>query len=46
MPVATMARLRAAGVVAAAPLGGVRLSVHFYNLDEDIDRVAELLVGT
>jgi selenocysteine lyase/cysteine desulfurase len=44
-PAATMARLRAAGVVAAAPLGRVRLSVHFYNLDEEIDRVAELLAG-
>lgn len=42
---ATMARLRAAGVVAAAPLGRVRLSVHCYNLEEEIDRVAELLAG-
>jgi cysteine desulfurase / selenocysteine lyase len=44
-PAATMARLHAAGVVAAAPLGRVRLSVHLYNLDEEIDRVAELLAG-
>jgi selenocysteine lyase/cysteine desulfurase len=44
-PAATMARLRAAGVVAAAPLGRLRLSLHFYNQDEEIDRVAELLAG-
>jgi selenocysteine lyase/cysteine desulfurase len=38
-----MARLRAAGVVASARAGRVRLSVHFYNREEEIDRVAELL---
>jgi selenocysteine lyase/cysteine desulfurase len=42
---ATLARLRAAGVVASAPAGRIRLSVHFYNLDEEIDRAAELLGG-
>ena len=42
---ATMARLNAAGVVAAAPAGRLRLSVHLYNLDEEIDRLAEVLAG-
>ena len=42
---ATMARLRAAGVVAAVPAGRIRLSVHFYNLEEEIDRVTEVLAG-
>jgi cysteine desulfurase/selenocysteine lyase len=42
---ATMARLRGAGVVASARAGRVRLALHFYNLDEEIDRVAELLAG-
>lgn len=40
---AAMARLRAAGVVAAARAGRVRLSLHLYNLEEEIDRVVELL---
>jgi selenocysteine lyase/cysteine desulfurase len=40
-----MARLRAANVVASVRAGRVRLSVHFYNLEEEIDRVAELLSG-
>jgi selenocysteine lyase/cysteine desulfurase len=40
---ATVARLRDAGVVASVRAGRVRLSVHFYNLDEDVDRAAELL---
>lgn len=42
---ATMARLKAAGVVASAPAGRIRLSVHLYNLEEEIDRVVELLAG-
>lgn len=42
---AAMARLRAASVVASVRAGRVRLSVHFYNLDEEIDRAAELLAG-
>lgn len=42
---AAMARLQAVGVVAAAPAGRIRLSVHLYNLEEEIDRVAELLAG-
>jgi selenocysteine lyase/cysteine desulfurase len=41
---AAIARLREAGVVAAARAGRVRLSVHFYNLEEEIDRAAGLLV--
>jgi selenocysteine lyase/cysteine desulfurase len=39
----TLARLRAAGVVASARAGRVRLSVHLYNLEEDIDRAVALL---
>jgi selenocysteine lyase/cysteine desulfurase len=40
---AVIARLRDAGVVAAVRAGRVRLSVHFYNLEEEIDRAAGLL---
>jgi selenocysteine lyase/cysteine desulfurase len=40
---ATLIRLRAQNIVAAVRGGRVRLSVHFYNLEEEIDRVAELL---
>ena len=40
-----MARLNAAGGVAAAPAGRLRLSVHLYNLEEEIDRLAEVLAG-
>lgn len=40
---AAMARLRAAGVVASVRAGRVRLSAHFYNLDEEIDRAVALL---
>jgi cysteine desulfurase/selenocysteine lyase len=40
---AVMTRLRTANVVASVRAGRVRLSVHFYNLEEEIDRVAELL---
>jgi cysteine desulfurase / selenocysteine lyase len=43
---AVMTRLRAANVVASVRGGRVRLSVHFYNLDEEIDRVAELIGGS
>lgn len=40
---AAMARLRTANVVASVRAGRVRLSVHFYNREEEIDRVATLL---
>lgn len=40
---ATLDRFKAAGVVASVRAGRVRLSVHCYNLEEEIDRVAELL---
>jgi selenocysteine lyase/cysteine desulfurase len=40
---AAMARLRAAGVVASMRAGRIRLAVHFYNLEEEMDRVAALL---
>lgn len=42
---ALLARLRAANVVAAVRAGRVRLSVHFYNLEAEIDSVAELIEG-
>ena len=40
---AAMTRLHTANVVASVRAGRVRLSVHFYNLEEELDRVAELL---
>ncbi len=40
-----MSRLRTANVVASVRAGRVRLSLHFYNLEEEIDRVAELIGG-
>ncbi|HKW00083.1 MAG TPA: aminotransferase class V-fold PLP-dependent enzyme [Vicinamibacterales bacterium] len=40
-----MKRLASANVVAAVRAGRVRLSVHFYNLDEEIDSVGALLGG-
>jgi len=42
----TVTRLRDANVVASVRAGRVRLAVHFYNLEEEIDRVAELLSST
>jgi selenocysteine lyase/cysteine desulfurase len=38
-----MSRLRAANVVCSVRGGRVRLAVHFYNLEEEIDRVGALL---
>lgn len=40
---AVMARLRAANVVASLRGGRVRLSLQFYNREEEIDQVVELL---
>jgi selenocysteine lyase/cysteine desulfurase len=40
---AAMVRLRAAGVVASMRAGRIRLAVHFYNLEEEIDRAAAVL---
>jgi selenocysteine lyase/cysteine desulfurase len=40
---AAMRRLRDANVIASVRAGRVRLSVHFYNLEAEIDRTAELL---
>jgi selenocysteine lyase/cysteine desulfurase len=42
---AVMTRLRQANVVASVRAGKVRLAVHFYNLEEELDRVAELMRG-
>ena len=38
-----MRRFREANVVASVRAGRVRLAVHFYNLEAEIDRVAELV---
>jgi selenocysteine lyase/cysteine desulfurase len=40
---AVMKRFASANVVAAVRAGRVRLAVHFYNLEEEIDRVGALL---
>jgi selenocysteine lyase/cysteine desulfurase len=42
---AVVARLRAANVVATFRAGRVRLAVHFYNLEEELDRVVDLIAG-
>jgi selenocysteine lyase/cysteine desulfurase len=42
---ALLAKLHAANVIAAVRAGRVRLSVHFYNLEEEIDRVAALIAA-
>ena len=41
---ATALRLREAGVVAATRAGRARLSWHLHNTEDEVDRVAELLV--
>jgi cysteine desulfurase/selenocysteine lyase len=45
-PDGVMDRLRAAKVVASLRAGAVRLSIHFYNLEEEIDRVIDILTRT
>jgi selenocysteine lyase/cysteine desulfurase len=42
---AAMTRLRAGGVVASMRAGRIRLSLHFYNLEREIDRAVELLAA-
>jgi selenocysteine lyase/cysteine desulfurase len=42
-PDAAMARLRAAGIAVSLRAGRLRLSVHFYNTEEEIDRAVEVL---
>jgi len=42
-PDGVMGRLRAANVVTSLRAGAVRLLVHFYNLEAEIDRVIELI---
>ena len=42
-PAPLLAELRQRGVVCAARDGNLRLSVHFYNHEDDIDRVAQAL---
>ena len=40
-----MARLRQANVVASVREGRIRLAIHFYNLEEELVRAAELIAG-
>lgn len=40
---AVAARFREANVLASVRAGRIRLAVHFYNLEEELDRVAELI---
>jgi selenocysteine lyase/cysteine desulfurase len=40
---AVMARFRQANVVASVREGRIRLAVHFYNVEEELDRVAALI---
>ncbi|MCG2623643.1 aminotransferase class V-fold PLP-dependent enzyme [Arthrobacter sp. I2-34] len=42
---AVMARFRQANVVTSVRTGRIRLAVHFYNLEDELDRVAELIGG-
>ena len=44
-PEAAMRRLYEAGIVASVRSGRVRLSTHFYNREEEIDRAVALLAG-
>ncbi|MDR6414733.1 aminotransferase class V-fold PLP-dependent enzyme [Pseudarthrobacter sulfonivorans] len=40
---AVLERFRQANVVASVRAGRIRLSVHFYNVEDELDRVAELV---
>lgn len=42
-PGPVMARFREANVVASLRAGRIRLAVHFYNLEQELDRVAQLI---
>ncbi|WP_314193348.1 hypothetical protein [uncultured Arthrobacter sp.] len=44
-PDAVMARLREANVVVSVRAGRIRLATHFYNCEEELDRVAGLIAG-
>lgn len=44
-PEAVMTRFREANVVASIRAGKIRLAVHFYNSEEELDRVAALIGG-
>ncbi|QHK21600.1 aminotransferase class V-fold PLP-dependent enzyme [Pseudarthrobacter psychrotolerans] len=43
---AVLARFRQANVLASVRAGRIRLAVHFYNLEEELDRVAGLIGGS
>ena len=42
-PAGVIGCLRDANVVASVRVGAVRLSAHFYNLEEEIDQVVEII---
>ena len=42
---AVMARLRQENVVVTVRAGRIRIAAHFYNLEEELDRVAELIAS-
>lgn len=44
-PGAAMARLRNANVIASVRAVRIRLASHFYNLEEELVRVAGLIAG-
>jgi selenocysteine lyase/cysteine desulfurase len=44
-PDAVLARLRRANAVVSVRAGSIRLATHFYNLEEDLVRAAELIAG-
>ena len=44
-PQAAYEKLLAANVVTSVRGGGIRLSPHFYNTEEDVCRVGEVLCG-
>jgi len=42
---ALMAKLRQENVVVTVRAGRIRIAAHFYNLEEELDRVAELIAS-
>lgn len=44
-PVAAVSELRESRMIVSARVGGVRVSPHFYNTEEEVDRLLEALRG-